>query len=288
MSKFFFLAGAILCVNADEEYIAKEFQSFAISEEEARGRNEWATRIVVDCTSDKIIQVETKEILRSETMFVLETENLYLLRYPQNHFVLNISLDKKNRHAILYTSCSEMDLLEIKYSLRDIFIYYLQQDGKLAVHSASIVYQGKAWLFSAQAGTGKSTHVDFWRQLDCPMEDLNGDLTVCFRDEEANMWASSTPWCGTSGIYCNKTVPLGGIVFLTRGWQNRVRELSVSESVLRLAARAISPAWVREQVEQNLEIAEQIGKKVLFVELMCLPEVEAAKMMREYIDKSNK
>ena len=59
---------------------------------------------------------------------------------------------------------------------------------------------------------------------------LNDDKPA-LRLENGRWYAYGTPWSGKSGINQNKKVPLGGICFLKRGEDNRIRRLSAAEAV---------------------------------------------------------
>jgi hypothetical protein len=47
-----------------------------------------------------------------------------------------------------------------------------------AIISASIIWQGKAILFTAPSGTGKTTQTDLWHCFREGVEDLNADWTL--------------------------------------------------------------------------------------------------------------
>ena len=57
------------------------------------------------------------------------------------------------------------------------FLFAAQKHGKFAIHSASILYKEKAWLFSGHSGMGKSTHTQMWHDL-LQTPYLNGDLNL--------------------------------------------------------------------------------------------------------------
>ena len=60
---------------------------------------------------------------------------------------------------------------------REMFILACVSRDRLAIHSAAIIYDDKAYLFSAPSGTGKSTHANLWKdEYDC--EILNGDVAI--------------------------------------------------------------------------------------------------------------
>ena len=62
-------------------------------------------------------------------------------------------------------------------AIRPVFLFLAQKKGMFVLHSASLLYLEKAWLFSGPSGMGKSTHTALWKKLfDTPF--LNGDLNT--------------------------------------------------------------------------------------------------------------
>ena len=89
------------------------------------------------------------------------------------------------------------------------------------IHSSFISVNGKAILFSAPCGTGKSTQAALWEKYR-NAEIINGDKAGIL--VENGVYACGVPFCGTSGICKNKTLPLGAIVFLSQSPQNSVKK----------------------------------------------------------------
>ena len=95
----------------------------------------------------------------------------------------------------------------------------LPQRRRLLVHGAVIQYGGRAYLFTAPSGTGKSTHIMLWRQYLGPdVHVINGDKPFLRIPEDANqpVIAYGTPWAGKEAWQENAHAPLAGIVLLSR------------------------------------------------------------------------
>ena len=90
----------------------------------------------------------------------------------------------------------------------------------LLMHGSTVALDGRAYLFTAPCGTGKSTHTRLWREVfgdravmvndDKPFLKLTGDAVL----------ACGSPWTGKHGIGTNACVPLSGICILSRGMEN--------------------------------------------------------------------
>lgn len=171
---------------------------------------------------------------------------------------------------------------DVFHALRFAFLVAAQQHGIIVVHSASLLYRDRAWLFSGSSGTGKSTHTALWeRCFQTPL--LNGDLNA-IGIEDGSPVVYGLPWCGTSGIATPRNYPLGGIVFLRQAQKNQVQVPSADAGILLLLQRLISPSWTQALCEKNLRLAQQIADHTRLFTLACTKEKEAASVMRKAVD----
>lgn len=209
----------------------------------------------------------------------------YMLRFPSNHHLALCTLSFDGKEAVFYYdgSTQQEAVDELFYGFRAAFFYLAALHGKYALHSASNYYQEKAWLYSASSGTGKTTHIKLWEKL-YAVPVLNGDLNLLGMEKD-EVFVYGIPWCGTSGVYTTKKYPLGGIILLKRGTENRVCKLPQDERQLYTAQRMISPAWTEKQVDDSLLFAEKLSDRIPIRQLYCTQEPSAAAVMKEYIDK---
>ena len=116
----------------------------------------------------------------------------------------------------------------------------LQKDSFI-LHSAYIRHRGRAILFSAPSGTGKSTQASLWAQY-AGAEIINGDRALLQKVQDCWM-ARGWPVCGTSGICQNADARLSAIVLLRQAKKNAVRRLSRGEAFLRLYGQVTVNRW---------------------------------------------
>lgn len=239
-----------------------------------------------------------KQLILSNYMMVLKTSNGYRFYYHAQPKILCSDVDMEKNSAVIHLSTEEIELLEpgygcadtsqlsfidyIFYVLRDIFFTFAPLYNMLPVHSSTIIYNDKAYVFSARSGTGKTTHTNLWIN-NFGVEILDGDVTM-LSVNDGNPLAFGMPWCGTSTKYLNKKVPLGGIIFLSQAKENAVSELNPLDATLSIMARSFAPSWTKEQSNLNCSLSEQISSKTLCLHLACLPNDEAAFKVKEYID----
>ena len=96
-----------------------------------------------------------------------------------------------------------------------VFRSIILTQGGLIIHSSAISYCNFGLIFSAPAGTGKSTHTRLWERI-YKADIINDDTPaiIPFGDE---ILVCGTPWSGSSDIFQNSQIPLKAIVVLSRG-----------------------------------------------------------------------
>ncbi|HEY8499074.1 MAG TPA: radical SAM protein [Clostridia bacterium] len=169
-------------------------------------------------------------------------------------------------------------------ALRSITIAALSYKHGLLVHSSSIIWNGEGIVFAAPSGEGKSTHTNMWRQK-YGTEILDGDVTALRIIDEVP-YAYGLPWCGTSGEFLNKRVPLRAVVFLQRAEKNRIEKLNFQEAFIRLASRCFMLPYDERMTNQFLNVAQEIASKTDCYLLECLPDYEAVELVKKCLEKS--
>lgn len=159
-------------------------------------------------------------------------------------------------------------------------------DGML-VHSAAMLYEGKAYLFVAPSGTGKTTHVMLWKKcMGDKMAILNGDKPFLRRNgDEITVYGS--PWQGKEDYGMNASAPLGGVIFVNRDVENSVRHATVPEALQRLALATVLPEDA-EGRSKVLDFVDHICKTVPVGMLYCNMEDEAVYTAKSFIDENKK
>ncbi len=176
----------------------------------------------------------------------------------------------------------EMDEETVVYmeSGRQFFAKLLNFDG-FYLHSSSVAYEGRAYMFSADSGTGKSTHTRLWQQV-------FGDEAKVFNDDKAPMrrldgvwYAYGAPWCGKDNININMKVPVAGICFLKQAQENKIRRLSQTEAISRIISQTIRKFKKVERLDLMLSHVEKLVQQIPVFELENRPEPEAARLSYE-------
>lgn len=224
-------------------------------------------------------------VMRNKELILMKEDSGYVFLFPNMKHIYEVYQTEDGQRADFYCIGQVGDELrdELFHAIRFIYLYRAQMEGIFAIHSVSVLYEKKAWLFSASSGTGKSTHAELWReQFHTPV--INGDLNL-MKIEDGKPIVLGLPWCGTSGICDTRDYPLGGIVLLERAGEDWVEELTDGEKSRFVAQRLISPMWTTAQMRQCLDFTEQLSHLCYVTKLHCTKEPNAAVTMKEAIDR---
>lgn len=145
----------------------------------------------------------------------------------------------------------------------------------LYLHSSAIILDGKAYLFSAPSGTGKSTHTEKWIRL-FGARYLNDDKPA-LRLVNGVWMAYGTPWSGKHDLSENIGVPLGGITVLRRGEENSIEPMEPARALPYLMSQSIYQL-PREHMEKQLDLMDRLLRDVPVWMLFCRNDDEAARV----------
>ncbi len=218
-------------------------------------------------------------LIRNKDLTVCTWEEGYVLRFDALKNIYEIWMKEDGSYARIYyrRPMTEEEQDSLFLAIRPVFLFLAQRKGMFALHSASLLYLDKAWLFSGPSGMGKSTHTALWKKLfDTPF--LNGDLNLMGREGERLM-VYGIPWCGTSEIFTTEKKELGGIVLLEKAPSEELVFLTKEQKALRVMQRMISPPWTAELMIKNLNFAAAIAEEKPVYFLRCTKNDAAAEFM---------
>ncbi len=160
--------------------------------------------------------------------------------------------------------------------------YIMLHHGGLMIHSSSLSYKEAGVIFSADSGTGKSTHTRLWRKVFEGVEIINDDMPVIkFIDDK--WYLCGSPWSGKTEINVNKKVPLKGIVFLERGTINEIDKICAPDSVFRLMKQTLLPPGKTLTTIAMSNISKLL-ESVPVYRLKCTISEEAPKVVARELD----
>lgn len=220
----------------------------------------------------------TKDGLESRRIGVKgETQPYALYRECTEHtaevFVCTWYLPKVETYEVVFLS-----LLALERRLRG-------RSG-LILHCAYAEYQGKAMLFSAPSGTGKTTQAGLWEKYR-GSHTINGDKALLQYDGR-NWTANGWPVCGTSGVCEKKTLPIGWIIMLSQAKTNQAWQLRPAEAFTSLYGQITMNRWDKDVMTENLDLLERLVGNVPVYHLACDISEKAVETLEEEIKAERK
>lgn len=155
----------------------------------------------------------------------------------------------------------------------DFYTELLKFDGIL-LHSSCIVVDDKAYAFSADSGTGKSTHTQLWLKHFGDRAYMLNDDKPAIRLIDGKVYACGTPWSGKYDYSTPAVVELAGICFLERSENNWIRKADTGKAVFNIFSQTIRKLS-KKNMDSLFDVLEQIFSKVPLYEFGCNISEEA-------------
>ncbi len=154
--------------------------------------------------------------------------------------------------------------------------------GCLTLHCSYIIYQGRAVLFAAPSGTGKSTQAALWEKHR-GAEIINGDRALLFQ-RDGQWFAGGGSVCGSSNICKNKTAPLLAVVLLEQGEENQLLPCAAGEKFRAFLGGSAYHRWSREELEQVSTLCLRAAEGVPVLRLRCRPDEGAVNTLERALE----
>lgn len=272
------IGGLTLMLRGPQSVFSPEFNAFEIPAASHVHQTVTVTEQIPPPPHDGRMLLQDKELI------VWESDLQYVFHFPAAPGIRQARLTKDGRDACYYCCPPYTDAFrqDLFHAIRLSFLYLAQLHHMAVLHSASLLYRDRAWLFSGHSGAGKSTHTNLWRELyHVPL--LNGDLNL-LSIEDGMPIVHGLPWCGTSGISDTASHPLGGILLVKKASENHCVSLSDDKARLLVSQRLISPSWTETLLRKNLDFAEALAPHILIRRLYCTKNRDAAETAKKAID----
>ena len=167
------------------------------------------------------------------------------------------------------------------------FYRLLLEHGGFMLHSSCVVADGRAYLFSADSGTGKSTHTALWLKMFGDRAFILNDDKPALRVEEGVWYAYGTPWSGKHDISVNTRVPVAGIAMIERAEFNAIEPFGGAEAIAAVLKQANRPKAMEYRV-RLMELLDRLFRQVPVWKLRCNMEMEAARISFEAMSAAGK
>ncbi len=152
-------------------------------------------------------------------------------------------------------------------------------DGMM-LHASAVVVDGKAYLFSAPSGTGKSTHTSLWLRLFGDRAYIINDDKPAIRLEDGRFYVYGTPFSGKHDISRNTRTELGGICFISQAHENKIYPMPENEVIVNVLEQTIRRLGIN-QMDKMLSVLDKLLKSITVYKLDCNMDPDAAKLSYE-------
>ncbi|MGN1421033.1 MAG: hypothetical protein ACI4XC_05925 [Eubacterium sp.] len=149
----------------------------------------------------------------------------------------------------------------------DFYTELIRYNGIL-LHSSCVVVDDKAYAFSADSGTGKSTHTQLWIEHFGDRAYILNDDKPAIRLIDDKVYACGTPWSGKYDYSTPKNVELAGICFLERSEENWIRKADTGRAVFNIFSQTVRKLN-RDKMDNLFDVLEQLFEKVPLFEMGC-------------------
>ena len=143
------------------------------------------------------------------------------------------------------------------------------------LHSSAVVVDEKAYLFTADSGTGKSTHTVLWLEQFGERAYILNDDKPALRRIEGKWYAFGTPWSGKHDISANVQVELAGIAILERSESNCIAPCMGTEAILKILRQA-NKHKDKQSRDLLLDLVNKLITEIPVWKLQCNMDPEAA------------
>ncbi|MBP5772707.1 MAG: hypothetical protein J6W35_01345 [Eubacterium sp.] len=173
---------------------------------------------------------------------------------------------------------------DMEYVLTGEYFHRLILDHNgLMLHSSAVVVDGYSYLFSADSGTGKSTHTNLWLEKFGEDAFIINDDKPAVRKIDGQWYVYGTPWCGKHSTNKNAKAKLGAIVFLERSENNWIEPENVKDAIPKVFKQTTRKLYLEEYMDKLLSHIEQLLEETPLYKMGCDISKEAVDMAYEKI-----
>lgn len=139
----------------------------------------------------------------------------------------------------------------------------LLPQGILLFHGSTVALDGRAYIFTAPSGTGKSTHRRLWQErFGSRLAVINDDKPLLSFTPQG-IYVYGTPYGGKEKLAINDKAPLEGILVLHQAPENTILPLSHSEAFPHLMGQVYRPKDPQGMI-QTMDWVDKLSRLPVF------------------------
>ena len=157
-----------------------------------------------------------------------------------------------------------------------LFTFRTSTMDTLSMHSSVVMKDGRAYMFLANSGVGKSTHSRMWLENIPGSELLNDDNPAVRLMTDGSVRVFGTPWSGKTPCYRNLSAELGAMVRIRRCAENRITPLNVAEAYASVLSSSSGFRPIESMAEGLHSTIAAVALRTPCFVLDCRPDAQAA------------
>lgn len=241
---------------------------------------EWHVKFDCDLEKTDYLRLHTftfEDLSSLDCVFGTRNDNIFVLTLEWNTTSEEIfRMEYSGGDEVRATKIVEPSRLG--YILWSAFNFLAVPKGAMAIHSSTIVCNGRANLFLGESGTGKSTHTRLWLNNIAGSKLLNDDSPI-ISVECGKVVVYGSPWSGKTPCYHNVSFLVNAIVRLRQEKQNVITKLNVFQAFAALQpSTPPSLSYCDYYMSKIIDNLDAILRQVPVYQLGCLPNDEAAQL----------
>lgn len=189
---------------------------------------------------------------------------------------LSMSTDYSEGH--LFVGSTRFGRFAVDNAAMLMFAFCTSRKKTIEMHASVTVKDGRAYMFIAKSGTGKSTHSRMWLENIPGSRLLNDDNPVVRVFDDGSIKVFGTPWSGKTPCYKNEGAQAGGIILIRRCPENRLTRLMAVEAYANVNASTSGLRHDKAMADGLHDTISQVVLNVPCYVLDCRPDAEAAEV----------
>lgn len=235
--------------------------------------------------TDEFQPIRGRVINQGSQMLVMDAEGtecrVHLLSGSGEPFALTRRLDDRHYRILIDSRARHV----LKWDRNLLGLFALEHDCLLRdaflLHASCVIHDGRAILFSAPSGHGKSTQANLWA-AHAGAQIINGDRALVYR-QDGQWFASGFPVCGSSEFCLDRSVPLKALVYLEKAPENQAVPLTPLQAVRRFYSQAFVNRWSGADCAAVSNLLITLSQQIPTFHYRCTKEADAVTFLRQRI-----
>ncbi len=187
---------------------------------------------------------------------------------------------------IINTQTRSLALNPVTYPLDQIMLMnFLAHHEGVIVHAAGWAQNNSGWVFPGKSGAGKTTLAGYLSGLNSGA--VLSDDRIVIRRTGHTFQMHGTPWPGEGGHAVNLGVELKQMAFLSKGSENRMAELSASDTIGRLLPVLSIPWYDKEKTAAMMAFCDHLISRIPAYELTFRADASISDFFQENANEFN-